>query len=113
MKKLLVLVLLLTGCGVAGQRGYTWAQYQVSVPVSSHSQPVRFRIDPGETTEAIAHDLQLKGLVRDERVFLLYLRYKGSRTHLEAGDFVLNKDMNTPRIVEVLQHASIVQVPIS
>jgi UPF0755 protein len=113
VKKLLVLVLLLTGCGVAGQRGYSWAQYQVSVPLSSKSQPVRFHVEPGESTEAIAHDLQLKGLVRDERVFLLYLRYKGTRTHLEAGDFVLNKDMNTSRIVEVLQHGRISQLSVA
>ncbi len=112
MKKLLVLVLLLVGCGFAGDRSYNWIQYQVHTPVSSQSKPVNFHIDPGEPTDQIGRDLKTAGLIRDERVFSLYLRYKGGSVHLEAGDFALNKNMDMDRIIATLQHAETAQVAV-
>lgn len=112
MKKLLVLVLLLVGCGFAGDRGYEWVQYQVHTPTSSRSQPVNFHIDPGETTDQIARDLHTAGLIRDERVFTLYMRYKGEKAHLEAGDFVLDRNMDMDRIIQALQHAETAQLAV-
>jgi UPF0755 protein len=87
-------------------------QFQVNTPMSSHSVPVAVHIDPGEGTSAIAHDLQSKGLIRDERVLLVYLKYRSDQAHLEAGDFVLNRDMNLPQIVDTLHHATVRQVSV-
>jgi UPF0755 protein len=113
MKKLVVLVVLLAGCGYAGDRGYDWVNTQVHQPMSSRSQPVNFHIDPGEGTDAIAQDLAAKGLIRNPNVFLLYLRYQRSGARLEAGDFVLNRTMAMPQIVDALGQARVQQVSVT
>jgi UPF0755 protein len=104
VKKLLVLVVLLAGCGYAGSQGYDWLTYQVQAPMSSRSQPVALHVAEGESPDEIAEDLRAKGLIRNKDVFVYYLRYTGARSHLQAGDFVLNRNMNMAQITDVLQH---------
>ena len=112
MKKLFIVVLLLAGCGYAGSQGYDWVNNQVQAPMSTRSQPVTIHIDEGESPDVLAQDLKDKGLVHNKDVFLYYLRYTGARSHLQAGDFVLNKNMNMAQIIDVLQHAKPSQVAV-
>src|SRR5438034_1047578 len=81
MKKLVVLVVLLAGCGYAGDRGYDWFNTQVREPVSPRSQPVGFHVEPGEGTDAIATDLAAKGLIRNPNVFVFYQLDRGATAH--------------------------------
>jgi UPF0755 protein len=115
VKKLLVLVLLVAGCGYGVSRGYDFYNTQVYSPVSSHSEPVNFTVQPGETPSEIGADLQDKRLIRSRDMFDLYLKFSGTRGVLQAGDFVLNRNMNVPQIVDALRHAHAnqlaVQVP--
>jgi UPF0755 protein len=113
MKKLLVLVVLLAGCGYAGDRGYVWVDTQVHQPVSTTSQPVAFHVEPGEGTSEIADDLAGKGLIRNSNVFLLYLRYQRQGARLEAGDFTLNKNMSMVQIVDALGRAKVQQISVT
>ena len=113
MKKLVVLVLLLAGCGYAGDRGYDWFNTQVREPVSPRSQPVGFHVEPGEGTDAIATDLAAKGLIRNPNVFVFYLRYQRSGARLEAGDFVLNRNMTMNQIIDALGQARVQQVMVT
>lgn len=110
MKKLLVLVLFLAGCGYAGSQGYDWVNYQVQTPTSARSQPVTVHITEGESPDEIAKDLLSKRLIRNKEVFVYYLRYTGARSRLQAGDFVLNRDMSMVQITEVLQQGHPSQV---
>jgi UPF0755 protein len=112
LKKLFIVVLLLAGCGYAGSQGYDWVNNQVQAPMSTRSQPVTIHIDEGESPDVLAQDLKDKGLVHNKDVFLYYLRYTGARSHLQAGDFVLNKNMNMAQIIDVLQHAKPSQVAV-
>lgn len=113
MKKLIVLVLLLAGCGVAGDRGYNWVNSQVYTPMSARSEAVNFHIDPGESTDQIARDLYRAGLIRSPEVFLLWLKYRDTGARLEAGDFVLNKNMNMLQVIQALGNAHVQQVGVS
>jgi UPF0755 protein len=105
VKKLLVVVLLLAGCGFAGSQGYDWVNYQVQTPTSTRSQPVNIHIAEGESPDEIAQDLQAKGLIRNKDVFVYYLRYTGARSRLQAGDFTLDRNMSMAQITDVLQHS--------
>jgi UPF0755 protein len=113
MKRLLVLVFLLVGCGFAGNRGFDWYSAQISTPISSTPQKVAFHIDQGESSDQIASDLAAKGLIRSPEVFLVYLRYQDKGARLEAGDFMLDKSMNTPQIIAALGNARVQQVSVT
>jgi peptidoglycan lytic transglycosylase G len=113
MKKLVVLVLLVAGCGFAGNRGYDWYQGQVNTPMSSASQKVAFHIDQGESTEQIANDLAAKGLIRTPEVLLIYLRYQNKGATLQAGDFTLDRNMSMAQIVTALGAARVQQVSVT
>lgn len=102
MKKLLVLVVLLGGCGVAGSQGYSWYNDQVYAPAAGHSQAVQLHVTQGETPEQLANDLASKGLIRNQEVFLVYVRSTGAGSKLQAGDFTLNTGMTMAQIVERL-----------
>jgi UPF0755 protein len=113
MKKLLVLVLLLAACGYGASRGYDWLSYEVHTPPTTASQPVPFKVTTGEDPDAIASDLQSKGLIRSKDVFVYYLRYTGARSRLQAGDYVLNRNMSMEAIVAALQHGRADQVTVT
>src|SRR5215472_14438913 len=113
MKRLLLLVFLLVGCGFAGNRGYDWYTSQVNTPMSSTSQKVAFHIDQGESSDQIANDLAAKGLIRSPEVFLVYLRYQDKGAQLEAGDFQLDRNMNMLQIIAALGNAKVQQVSVT
>jgi UPF0755 protein len=113
MKRLAVLVLLLAGCGFAGNRGYDWYNNQINAPMSATSQKVAFHIDQGESSDQIANDLAAKGLIRSPEVFLVYLRYQDKGAQLEAGDFTLDRDMNMLQIIGALGQAKVQQVSVT
>ena len=113
MKKLVVLLFLLVGCGYAGNRGYDWYSYQVHAPMSSTSQKVAFHIDQGEGTDQVANDLQAKGLIRSPAVFLFYLHYVDKSARIEAGDFVLDRKMSMVQVIAALGNAKVQQVSVT
>jgi UPF0755 protein len=115
VKKLLVLVVLVAGCGFGASRGVDYYNYEVNTPVSNHSEPVNFTVQSGESASQIGADLQDKRLIRSQDFFNLYLKLSGTRGDLQAGDFVLNRNLSIPQIVDALQHGrlnqAVVQVP--
>jgi UPF0755 protein len=113
MKRLLVLVFLLVGCGFAGNRGYDWYRTQINTPMSPTSQKVEFHIDQGESSDQIANNLAAKGLIRTPEVFLVYLRYQDKGARLEAGDFVLDKHMTMLQIIAALGDAKVQQLSVT
>ncbi|HEX6548469.1 MAG TPA: endolytic transglycosylase MltG [Candidatus Dormibacteraeota bacterium] len=110
MKKLIVIVVLLAGIGYGATQAFNWYDYQVYTPVSSKSQPVPFTVAQGEGTVEIGDDLFSKGLIRNRDVWNIYLKISGRRGDIQAGDFVLNKNMNMADIAQALQHGTVDQV---
>src|SRR5579872_2374642 len=106
MKKLAFLVVVILIAGFGASRGYDWWNYNLNTPVSPTSQQVAFKIEPGELPSAVAQDLADKGLIRNKDIFEWYLRLTGAGATLQAGTFVLNKDMSMVQIVSALQHAN-------
>src|SRR5215472_14295267 len=113
MKRLVLLVFLLVGCGFAGNRGYDWYSYQINTPMSSTSQKVAFHIAQGEPTDQIAADLADDGLIRSPEVFQVYLKYQDKTARLEAGDFTLDRNMNMRQIISALGEAKVQQVSVT
>ncbi len=110
MKKLIVFVIVLAALAFGASQAYAYWNYEVYTPVSNSSQPVPFRVSSGEAPSEIASGLKQKGLIRSTDVFNWYLKLSGEGGALQAGDFVLNKNMNIPQIVAALEHGKVDQV---
>lgn len=104
MKRLLVILLVLAIIGFGTSRGLDWWSLNVNTPISSTSHTVMVHVDPGETPTQIGQDLFNLGLIRNTIAFDLYTRFTNAGTKLEAGVFVLNKNMSLAQIVSALQH---------
>jgi UPF0755 protein len=104
VKRLFVILLIIALAGFGTSRGMDWWNLNVATPVSSTSHSVIFHVDPGETPTQIGQDLFNLGLIRNTIAFDLYTRVTNAGTKLEAGVFVLNKNMSLAQIVEALQH---------
>jgi len=104
VKRLLVILLVLAIIGFGTSRGLDWWSLNVNTPISSTSHTVMVHVDPGETPTQIGQDLFNLGLIRNTIAFDLYTRFTNAGTKLEAGVFVLNKNMSLAQIVSALQH---------
>ncbi len=85
----------------------------INTPPSDSDEPVPFTVERGETARSVAQRLQELGLITDARLFELYLRYYGLSTKIEAGDFVLRRNMTIPEIARALQQARAKEVVIT
>jgi peptidoglycan lytic transglycosylase G len=112
LRKLVVLVVVVVLLGVGANGVFAWYQGQVNSAAGSSSAPVKFTITPGESADQIAQDLEGKGLIKNQTVFLMYVRVTGARAKFEAGDYVLRENMTMAQIVQVLEHAVANQIQI-
>ena len=105
MKGLLVFILILGAIAYGGNQGFQWYQDQIYSPAGSKSETVSFKIIPGETGNQVGDDLAAKGLIRSREAFGVYLKVSGVTPNFQAGDYLLNKGMNVPQLIEALGHA--------
>ena len=104
MRRLIAIVVVLALVGFGASRAYDWWNYNLTTPVSNVSQPVVFHVQIGEVPSDIANDLSSKGLLRSKDVFEWYVRLTGIGPQLQAGSFVLNRNMSMVQVVDALQH---------
>ncbi|MCB9076691.1 MAG: endolytic transglycosylase MltG [Anaerolineaceae bacterium] len=86
---------------------------KINTPVSNDPSPVPFTIESGETGVSISEKLVEQQFITDPDVFRLFLRYNGLDASLEAGDYVLRRNMNMREIAEALQKANFEEVAIT
>ncbi|HEX6489704.1 MAG TPA: endolytic transglycosylase MltG [Candidatus Dormibacteraeota bacterium] len=113
MRKLIALVVVVLLLGVGANSAYGWYQGQVDSAAGRDSSPVAFTINPGESADDIGQDLFSKGLIANQNVFLLYVRFTGARARFEAGHYSLRRNMTMAQIVQKLEHASAEQLQIT
>jgi UPF0755 protein len=106
MKRLAVILLVIAILGFGTSRGLDWWSLNVNTAISSTSHTVVFHVDPGETPTQIGQDLFNLGLIRNTIAFDLYTRVTNAAPKLEAGVFMLNKNMSLAQIVSALQHGT-------
>jgi UPF0755 protein len=85
----------------------------INTPVSNDPSPVPFTVEMGETAYSISEKLLEQNLIADADLFRLFLRYNGLDARLEAGDYVLRRNMNFREIAETLQEASFEEVTVT
>jgi UPF0755 protein len=106
MRRLAAIVVVIAVLGFVTSRGLDWWNYNVNTPISNSAHSVPFHVDQGETPAEIGTDLAVNHLIRSTIAWDLYTRLTGAGPKLEAGDFVLNTNMNMSQIVSALQHGN-------
>jgi len=79
-------------------------QDEIETPPSADSTPVEFSIRVGENGATVAAHLERLGIVSDAELFRLLLRYWGVDAQIEAGDYLLRRNMPMSEVVSQLQH---------
>lgn len=71
-------------------------------PADERGTPVEFEVEPGWGAQRVAQELAEEGLIRQPRVFSLWLRYQGLDRSIGEGLFDLSPAMSAPEIAERL-----------
>jgi UPF0755 protein len=79
-------------------------QAELSEPAATDATPVMFTIAPGELPADVAAHLQDQGLIKDADLFVKWVKYLHVGSKIQAGDFVLRRNMTADEIIEALQH---------
>jgi UPF0755 protein len=77
----------------------------LSEPAGTDETPVTFLIEPGQSVETIANQLENQGLVNDAELFRRYVQYKGLDAGIQAGSYTLRQTMTIPEIARLFQEA--------
>jgi len=99
------LVAVLAVLGVVGGGLVLYGRSQLEAPASSHGTPVTVTVQPGESVDQLAGDLQSRGLIRSSFWFGWFARFKNLAANLRAGQFKLDSGMGASAIVQRLEGA--------
>lgn len=91
-----VLLLALAGGGV-----YLGYEFMHSRP-SEVGQDVVYEVMPGKGFNLIGQELASKGLIKNAQFFSLYARFRGLRSKLKVGEYLLRTNMNPDEVLQVI-----------
>lgn len=98
-------VIFLIGASVAGIGGYYI--YSSLKPVDPDSEElIQIEIPLGSSGSKIASILKENNLIKDERIFYYYLRYKGA-SGFQAGEYYLSPASNPDQLIEQLKEGRV------
>ncbi|MBI5080870.1 MAG: endolytic transglycosylase MltG [Chloroflexi bacterium] len=78
----------------------------ILTPISKDTTPIQFAIGKGEGLNTVTTRLEQMQIVKDGEVLRRYIQYQGWDNNIEAGNFTLNKTMNTPTLAKILTRAT-------
>jgi len=85
----------------------------LQVSAGTGSEKLDFYIEPGQTAETIANNLEDGGLLGDAEPFVRYVRYVGLDDQLDIGKYRLSSDMTVLELASALSQAGVVDVELS
>jgi UPF0755 protein len=83
-----------------------WGSGKLTTPGESSESVELFVIEQGDSVIQISENLQTMGLIRDARLFRIYLVWKGLDTSVQAGNYTLDPGMTALDIANRLQDAT-------
>jgi len=101
-KKLLTIfitLLLLAAIAAGGLWYYVTGELK---PTTASEQEVRVKIEPGSSPALIAQKLEQNGIIRNNTIFVWYLKWKGIGSKFQAGEYAMNPGISNDQIIEML-----------
>ena len=108
MKKLLLLAVLLVGLYMGGRLFIAWRE-----PNTESTARVNFEIPRGASLKTIAATLYEKELIRDKWAFEMYVRYHRLGRKLQAGEYVVQRNLTFEEMVQILQNGRSSEIKIT
>ena len=90
-----------------------WSNNDLTSPVLPGGEDQNFVIDPGDSVSQISDHLELLGLIKNSKIFRIFLVWKGLDTTVQAGNYKLNPGMTGIEIAYALQDATPKEVTFS
>jgi UPF0755 protein len=81
--------------------GLVWWKKNIS-PVSESDEEISFIITKGLSAMQVANRLYEKGLIKSPLAFKIYVQVSDKSKNINAGEFLLRRNMTLPELVEVL-----------
>jgi UPF0755 protein len=92
---------------VGGVIGYVYLQQQLGVPHTSASVGQVFEVPPGLRAREVVKLLHDKDVIADENLALVYLAVSGNRKALKAGEYLFDKPMTIPEVIDRLSRGGV------
>lgn len=86
--------------------GYKYIDYTYFPLAPNNAEKISFIVKQGESIKSIAKNLEEKKIVQSNWAFYLYVRRKGLDENVQAGRFLLRRDMAVPQIAQTLNNGS-------
>lgn len=107
MKKARVLALLFLLLVAACAIGYVYFRQQLKKPHVSASEGKPFEIPPGLRAREVLKLLHERDVITDENLALVYLAISGNRKGLRAGEYLFDKPMTIPEVIDKLANGAV------
>jgi len=79
-----------------------WFKISLSPKDPSNKAAVEFEVKKGETAQELALNLQSKGLIKNDTIFILYAKIKGLDIKIKSGRYYLSPSMTVGEILNKL-----------
>ncbi|HSE61821.1 MAG TPA: endolytic transglycosylase MltG [Candidatus Saccharimonadales bacterium] len=102
---IITLVVLVLSAIAAGVAGYFW--YQDALKAKSDStESVRFTVDQGETADAVATQLEQKGIIKSALATQIYIKIAG-KGDIKAGNYLFSPNQPPAEIFQWLSEGKV------
>lgn len=98
----IIVALLALACGF----GASTAALYVTQPSSNSTATMHFVVNKGDSTAAVADNLQKAGIIRNAQLFRLWARYRHKDSGIEYGVYDLRPNMTMDQILDELQKST-------
>ncbi|SIR14021.1 UPF0755 protein [Paenibacillus macquariensis] len=104
--KIFGIILLFIVLAVGGVAWYIWSGLQ---PVKKSDEVVQFTIEQGMGTTQIASLLHEKALIKNELIFIGYLKWKDQGSRFQAGNYATTPGKSNDEIIAMLNNGDVVK----
>jgi len=111
MRRLLLVVVVLTALAAALTAGGVWSRYQafLSEPIELGEKAIIFEIARGTSLRRLSEQLTAKGLLENPYFFMAMAYLRDKATSIKAGEYRIENHIHPPELLELLTSGKVVQ----
>src|SRR5699024_5972496 len=91
--------------------GYMYIKSSLKPVDPSSNEEIKVEIPMGSSTSDIAAILEKNGIIKDDRVFRFYLKFK-NEANFQAGEYTLTPSLTIDEVIKTLKSGKVTEEPI-